>query len=50
MKEPRAVILLFSSGKLVCTGVKKEEHVYQAVAQLHQKLKENGFIFYSPLL
>lgn len=49
MKEPRAVILLFSSGKLVCTGVKKGEHVYQAVAQLHQKLKENGFIFYSPL-
>ena len=49
MKEPRAVILLFSSGKLVCTGAKKEEHFYQAVAQLHQKLKENGFIFYSPL-
>lgn len=47
MKEPRAVILLFSSGKLVCTGAKKEDHVYQAVDQICQMLEEDGCIFYS---
>jgi transcription initiation factor TFIID TATA-box-binding protein len=47
MKEPRTVILIFSSGKLVCTGAKKQEHVYQAVNRLHQRLEEDGCIFYS---
>jgi len=47
MKEPRAVILLFSSGKLVCTGAKKEEHVHQAVDQLRQRLEKDECVFYS---
>jgi len=47
MKEPKAVVLIFSSGKLVCTGAKKEEDVYQAVDRLHQRLEEDGCIFYS---
>jgi len=47
MKEPRAVVLLFSSGKLVCTGAKKEEHVYQAVYRVRQKLEKDECIFYS---
>ena len=47
MKEPRAVILLFSSGKLVCTGAKKEEHVYRAVDRLRQRLEKDECIFYS---
>ncbi len=47
MKEPRAVILLFSSGKLVCTGAKKEEDVYRAVDQLRQRLEKDECIFYS---
>ena len=29
MLEPKTVILLFASGKLVCTGAKKEEQVYR---------------------
>ncbi|MFQ6081494.1 MAG: TATA-box-binding protein [Candidatus Bathyarchaeia archaeon] len=47
MEEPRAVILLFSSGKLVCTGAKKEEDVYQAVDRLRQRLEKDSCIFYS---
>jgi len=46
MKDPRTVILIFSSGKLVCTGAKKEEEVNQAVMKLRQKLDENDVIIY----
>ena len=46
MDEPKVVILLFASGKLVCTGAKKEENVHEAVAKLHKKLEEEGLIHY----
>ena len=46
MAEPKVVILLFASGKLVCTGAKKEEDVYVAVEQLHTLLEETNLIFY----
>jgi len=46
MDEPKVVILLFASGKLVCTGATKEEDVYEAVAKLHKKLEEKGLIYY----
>jgi transcription initiation factor TFIID TATA-box-binding protein len=46
MKDPKTVILIFSSGKLVCTGAKKEEEVNQAVMKLHQELDENDVIIY----
>lgn len=46
MAEPKVVILLFASGKLVCTGAKKEEDVYVAVEQLHTLLEETSLIFY----
>jgi transcription initiation factor TFIID TATA-box-binding protein len=46
MDEPKVVILLFASGKLVCTGATKEEDVYEAVAKLHEKLEEKGLIYY----
>src|SRR5215469_1762095 len=34
MDEPKVVILIFASGKLVCTGAKKEIQVYTAVKRL----------------
>ena len=40
------VILLFASGKLVCTGAKKEEDVYTAVDKLHKRLEEEELIYY----
>ena len=46
MEEPKVVILLFSTGKLVCTGATKEEDVYKAVAKLHKNLKEKELIYY----
>jgi len=46
MDEPKVVILLFASGKLVCTGAKKEQDVYGAVHKLHGILEEQGLLFY----
>jgi transcription initiation factor TFIID TATA-box-binding protein len=46
MEEPKVVILLFASGKLVCTGAKHEQDVYDAVAKLHVILEEKALIFY----
>ena len=46
MDVPKVVILLFASGKLVCTGAKKEEDVYEAVHKLHGVLEEQELIFY----
>jgi transcription initiation factor TFIID TATA-box-binding protein len=46
MDEPKVVILLFASGKLVCTGAKKEQDVYDAVHKLHGILEEQSLIFY----
>jgi len=47
MEEPRAMIILFSSGKLVCTGAKEEENVYRAIDKLRQKLEKDKCIFYT---
>ena len=46
MADPKVVILLFASGKLVCTGAKKEEDAYVAVEKLHTLLEETSLIFY----
>jgi len=46
MNDPKVVILIFSSGKLVCTGAKKEEEVYRAVTILQKTLEEKELIRY----
>jgi transcription initiation factor TFIID TATA-box-binding protein len=46
MDDPKVVILLFASGKLVCTGAKREEDVYEAVNKLHERLEEEDLIYY----
>jgi transcription initiation factor TFIID TATA-box-binding protein len=46
MDEFKVVILLFASGKLVCTGAKKEQDVYDAVHKLHASLEEQNLIIY----
>lgn len=40
MESPRVVFLIFSAGKIVCVGAKKEEEVYEAVENLRRRLKE----------
>jgi transcription initiation factor TFIID TATA-box-binding protein len=46
MDEPKVVILIFSSGKLVCTGAKKEEEVHRAVTKLQETLEKKELIRY----
>jgi transcription initiation factor TFIID TATA-box-binding protein len=46
MDEPKVVVLIFASGKLVCTGAKKEEDVYEAVGILHKRLEKEELIYY----
>jgi len=46
MDEPKVVFLLFSAGKLVCVGAKKEPDVYIAVNKLQELLEEKELIFY----
>jgi transcription initiation factor TFIID TATA-box-binding protein len=46
MGDPKTVILLFASGKLVCTGAKKEADVYRAVNNLHTLLEEKNLMIY----
>ena len=47
MVDPKTVILLFASGKLVCTGAKKEAEVYRSVHNLHAILEEKNLIIYN---
>ncbi len=46
MLDPKTVILLFASGKLVCTGAKKEADVYRSVNNLHSLLEEKQLMIY----
>jgi transcription initiation factor TFIID TATA-box-binding protein len=46
MDDPKVVILVFASGKLVCTGAKKEAEVPRAIAKLQATLEEKGLITY----
>ncbi|MCY3854127.1 MAG: TATA-box-binding protein [Thaumarchaeota archaeon] len=46
MVDPKTVILLFSSGKLVCTGAKRELDVYRSVNNLHSLLEEKMLMVY----
>jgi len=46
MDEPRVVILVFASGKIVCTGAKREEDVYEAVTKLRDQLEREELILY----
>ena len=46
MVDPKTVILLFASGKLVCTGAKKESDVYRSVHNLHSLLEEKELMMY----
>jgi len=45
MAEPKVVLLIFSSGKMVCTGAKHEDEVKVAVDKIHLKLKELGVLY-----
>ena len=46
MDDPKVVILIFATGKLVVTGAKKEAEVSIAIAKLQETLEEKGLITY----
>ncbi len=46
MDVPHVVLLIFSSGKMVCTGAKMEEQVYEAVNKIHGMLREFGVLYH----
>jgi transcription initiation factor TFIID TATA-box-binding protein len=46
MQTPKVVMLLFASGKLVCTGAKHEDMVKEAVGKVHVLLKDYELIYY----
>ena len=45
MRAPKAVMLVFTSGKIVCTGAKNEGAVTEAVIKLHTILDDYGLFF-----
>jgi len=46
MVDPKTVLLLFASGKLVCTGAKTESDVYRSVHNVHALLEEKSLMIY----
>jgi len=45
MNQPKVVLLLFASGKFVCTGARKEEQVHEAVNNLHKQLTDLKLLY-----
>jgi len=46
MDYPKAVFLIYSNGKAVCVGARKEEDVHRAVLKLRQELEEKKLIYH----
>lgn len=42
MQDPKTVFLIFSTGRIVCTGAKKKEIVREAVKKLNKEVRELG--------
>jgi len=42
MQDPKTVFLIFSTGRIVCTGAKKKEIVREAVKKLNREVRELG--------
>ena len=42
MKDPKTVFLIFSTGKVVCTGAKNKKFVKEAFIKLNEKVRELG--------
>lgn len=45
MREPKTVLLLFASGKLVCTGAKNEEMVHESVGKIRDILTDYDLLY-----
>ncbi len=45
MESPSVVFLIFSNGKIVCVGAKKEEDIYVAAEKLRQRLEKMEVLY-----
>ena len=45
MKDPKTVLLVFTSGKIVCTGGKSEEIVHESVHKLYELLDDYDLFY-----
>ena len=45
MRDPKTVLLVFSSGKIVCTGGKCKENVYESVNKLYELLDDYALFY-----
>ncbi len=44
-ENPKVVFLIFSTGRVVCAGAKREVEVHEAVERFRRMLEEGGFMF-----
>jgi transcription initiation factor TFIID TATA-box-binding protein len=44
LKRPTATVLIFASGRMVCTGAKSEDEAEKAVGKVVETLRGRGFI------
>jgi len=44
LKRPKTATLIFSTGKMVCTGAKSEKLAKSAVNKVVRELKKNGIV------
>ncbi|MEM3522520.1 MAG: TATA-box-binding protein [Candidatus Bathyarchaeia archaeon] len=44
LKSPKAVLLLFNSGKMICTGAKSERQAKNAILKTLEELRMNGIV------
>ena len=46
MLDPKTVLLIFASGKLVCVGARKENEIRKSVNQIHSELEQKNLMSY----
>ena len=46
MLDPKTVILIFASGKIVCVGAKQEEAIIRSVNSIHNELEQKNLMSY----
>jgi transcription initiation factor TFIID TATA-box-binding protein len=46
-ESPKVIFLIFSTGKIVCVGAKKEKDIYKAIEKLRRKLEESEVLIRS---
>jgi transcription initiation factor TFIID TATA-box-binding protein len=48
LKRPRVTMLIYASGKIVCTGAKSEREASSVIGGFVETMRQKGFVFPSP--